>query len=37
MTEIMDWFGSVDDLPLTASGNDEGLPDDIAQKRALDG
>jgi DNA-binding transcriptional ArsR family regulator len=36
MTEIMGWFGSVDDLPLADADNEKDLPADIAQERALD-
>jgi ArsR family transcriptional regulator, arsenate/arsenite/antimonite-responsive transcriptional repressor len=37
MTEIMGWFGSVDDLPLTDADKEKDLPDNIVQERALDG
>jgi ArsR family transcriptional regulator len=37
MTEVMDWFGSVDDLPATNPIDEEELPGDPAQGRASDG
>jgi ArsR family transcriptional regulator, arsenate/arsenite/antimonite-responsive transcriptional repressor len=37
MTEIMDWFGSVDDLPATDPVDEKELPGDPVQERASDG
>src|SRR5205085_9390459 len=31
MTEVLDWFGSVDDLPVTDPIDEEELPDDPAK------
>ena len=37
MTEIMGWFGNVDDLSVAEPIDEEGLPSDPAQKRVSDG